>query len=131
MVTLPGTVIAGALLQRFTTAPPDGAGAASVTPPVVLVPPRIMPGVGSTPSADVRARPGSVLDSAASGAFEPGNDGSTGEGSGSTMHNLVQMGMPAMLVWLSQYDKGSASAVRIGVIQLRADSIRLATANEP
>jgi len=58
-VTLDGTVAADALLERFTTAPPLGAGPLKVTVPVEEDPPLTL--VGLSASADSVPEPGGLL----------------------------------------------------------------------
>ena len=58
-VTLDGTVAADALLDRFTTAPPLGAGPLKVTVPVEGDPPLTV--VGLRASADSVPEPGGLL----------------------------------------------------------------------
>jgi hypothetical protein len=64
IVTLGGTLASALLVDNDTTAPPFGAGAVSVTVPVVLFPPRIVEGLDVTvvnvaadvPACGVRVR---------------------------------------------------------------------------
>lgn len=61
MVTLDGTVAAGALLERLTTAPPLGAAPLRVTVPVEEDPPLTLVGLSASVDSVAEPEPGGLL----------------------------------------------------------------------